>query len=106
MQLTEEKALQVALDFIKNKQYKKTGKPRFVPAGSREAQDPSDTWVVPLTYELFGLEETDYLSIDDRSGAVMYVNTKHGYLYGAPPGAQSLRRDTNEEEDDENWDDL
>jgi hypothetical protein len=107
MNLTEEKALQITREFIKGKRYEKVGQPRFAPAGSPSGDKTNDTWVVPVKYELFGLEETDYVSVNDSDGVVLYVTTAHGYLYGAPKGSESLRRDNKDDSDDgDDWDDL
>lgn len=101
MNLHEGKALEIAQQFIKDKNYRNyvLGKPYFVPHGSKESEESIDYWVVPFEHTIFDIEDA-FVYIEDSTGNIMYILTGHGYSYinGVPKPEP--------EDDGEDWDDL
>lgn len=83
----------IAKAFLEEKkiQYVELNEPRFVPADQNNDM-PVDSWVVNYVYTVFE-DEDAFMHIDDNSEKVQYIHFSTGYLYGAPPGMEGLRRD-------------
>lgn len=71
----------IATLFLKKKNinYRSLSKPVFEENFRLENGQLLDIWVVPYEYKVFQ-DEAAYVHIDDASGKVLYILTKHGYI--------------------------
>lgn len=111
MKSTPERIKAIAAAFLKEKEikYVELGEPVFEPAGAKENKLHIDHWVVSYVYMVFQDEEA-FIFIADNTEQVLYIMTGHGYLYGAPPGSEGMRRDKeyldtmDQDDDEDDWD--
>lgn len=103
MAATSEIIKKIAITFLQDKKinYSKVGDSTFHLKGAKHSKHDVNYWVVPYTYMVFQ-EEDAFIYINDGAQQVMYISTKHGYIY--PDKQQEAGHEI--EDDNESWDDL
>lgn len=71
------KTLNLSFNKISEPEYRKDVLIQLLNGGCGTA----DLWVIPYTYTVFQ-EEDDFIYLDDRYFALMYITTPHGYIRG------------------------
>ena len=81
MEHSVKKITEIAETYLKKKKitYTRLHPPKFEEHKKMRDQQLLDIWVVGYDYTVFQ-EETAYIYINDTTGKVLYVLTKHGYI--------------------------